>query len=169
MLSFPLSKAQPGDIVWIVGITASDALRQRLISMGLSRGTEIRVITSGSGGALMIAISNTRLALNTDMANLVHVCESPYSPIDSPQDLMAPQLHLRDIGTGSTGRITGYEQGARAYRQQLLAMGLTPGTEFTVIRHAPLGDPVELKVRGFQLSLRKAEADALIVEAINDD
>jgi ferrous iron transport protein A len=46
-------------------------------------------------------------------------------------------------------------------------MGLTPGTEFTVIRFAPLGDPVEIQVRGFALSLRKDEATALLVEKIS--
>jgi ferrous iron transport protein A len=48
-------------------------------------------------------------------------------------------------------------------------MGLTPGTEFTVIRVAPLGDPVEIRVRGFHLSLRKQEADTLIVEEIDPE
>jgi ferrous iron transport protein A len=43
-------------------------------------------------------------------------------------------------------------------------MGLTPGIEFVVTRHAPLGDPTEIEVRGFHLSLRKDEADALLVE-----
>ena len=46
-------------------------------------------------------------------------------------------------------------------------MGLTPGTEFTVTRVAPLGDPVEILVRGFKLSLRKDEAAALVVEELN--
>lgn len=45
-------------------------------------------------------------------------------------------------------------------------MGLTPKTEFEVVRVAPLGDPVEILVRGFHLSLRKQEADALIIELI---
>jgi ferrous iron transport protein A len=48
----------------------------------------------------------------------------------------------------------------------LLAMGLTPGTEFTVTRHAPLGDPVEILVRGFKLSLRKDEASTVFVEEV---
>ena len=45
-------------------------------------------------------------------------------------------------------------------------MGLTPGTELSVVRVAPLGDPVEIKVRGFSLSLRKDEADALQIEKL---
>lgn len=43
-------------------------------------------------------------------------------------------------------------------------MGLTPGTALRVLRVAPLGDPVVIEVRGYQLSLRKAEASALSIE-----
>lgn len=80
---------------------------------------------------------------------------------------MNSNKHLRDLAVGCTGRVIGYETTARSYKGKLLAMGLTPGTEFTVTRHAPLGDPVEIKVRDFKLSLRKVEADALVVEEIN--
>lgn len=73
-------------------------------------------------------------------------------------------IKLRDVAIGSTLKVVGYEPTARDYKRKLLAMGLTPGTELLVKRHAPLGDPTEIEVRGFRLSLRKAEADALIVE-----
>ncbi len=73
-------------------------------------------------------------------------------------------LKLSDMAVGDTGRVIGYGPGAKPYREKLLSMGLTPGTEFTLTRLAPLGDPVEITVRGFALSLRKREADALQVE-----
>lgn len=79
---------------------------------------------------------------------------------------MDDNKYLRDLAVGSIGRVVGYEKAARGYRGKLLAMGLTPGTEFTVTRHAPLGDPVEILVRGFKLSLRKDEANALFVEEV---
>lgn len=47
---------------------------------------------------------------------------------------------------------------------RLLEMGLTPGTEIQVVRSAPLGFPVEIKVRGYLLSLRKSEAQCLEIE-----
>ncbi len=75
-------------------------------------------------------------------------------------------ISLRDLAVGSKGKITGLQKGNKAYRQKLLAMGLTPGTEFSMIRCAPMGDPVEIKVRGFALSLRKDEAETLLVERI---
>jgi len=45
-------------------------------------------------------------------------------------------------------------------------MGLTPGTPITITRQAPMGDPIEIEVRGFKLSLRKGEAAALRVEPL---
>ena len=70
------------------------------------------------------------------------------------------------LAVGDHGKVTGFDKAGRAYRKRLLAMGLTPGTEFIVTRFAPLGDPVEIKIRGFSLTLRKNEADVLIIEKI---
>jgi ferrous iron transport protein A len=58
----------------------------------------------------------------------------------------------------------GFAKGARQYTSRLLAMGLTRGQEFIVTRVAPMGDPVEINIRGFNLSLRKAEAEVILVE-----
>ncbi|MFH0727806.1 MAG: FeoA family protein [Pseudomonadota bacterium] len=74
---------------------------------------------------------------------------------------------LRDMKIGETGTVSGYAKGTTAYREKLLAMGLTRGTEIAVERIAPLGDPVEIRIRGFLLTLRKDEASALIVERGN--
>jgi Fe2+ transport system protein FeoA len=49
-------------------------------------------------------------------------------------------------------------------RQRLIEMGLTRGVEFEVVRYAPLGDPIDLKLRGYHLSIRKHEAQAIQVE-----
>ena len=74
--------------------------------------------------------------------------------------------NLDEMKIGQTGRVTGFSklEDGRAYRRKLLAMGLTVGTEFSVMRVAPMGDPIEIQVRGFSLSLRKIEAATLQVE-----
>ncbi len=54
----------------------------------------------------------------------------------------------------------------RDYRQKLLRMGLVRGAMLTVIRKAPLGDPVEIELHGYKLMLRQAEADAVEVELV---
>ena len=74
--------------------------------------------------------------------------------------------YLSDMKRGESGRVLGYAEGGRAYRKKLLSMGLTRGAEFKVTRYAPMGDPMEIKVRGFSLSLRKQEAEALMVERV---
>ncbi len=73
-------------------------------------------------------------------------------------------MRLKELAVGERGRVLGYDAGGRIYRKKLLSMGLTPGTEFAVVRCAPMGDPLELRVRGFALSVRKEEAAALLVE-----
>jgi ferrous iron transport protein A len=64
---------------------------------------------------------------------------------------------LDTLGPGEQGRITGLT-GATDIRRRLLEMGLTPGTLLRVVRFAPLGDPIDVEVRGYHLSLRKHEA-----------
>ncbi len=58
----------------------------------------------------------------------------------------------------------GRVRGERSFRRRLGEMGLVPGTRLRVVRQAPLGDPLELDVRGGRLSIRRAEAAAVLVE-----
>lgn len=66
---------------------------------------------------------------------------------------------------GSRLKILGFSLPADVH-QRLLEMGLTEGTECTVVRYAPLGDPMELKVRGYFLSLRVSEAVGVQVQRV---
>jgi ferrous iron transport protein A len=53
-------------------------------------------------------------------------------------------------------------------RPRLMEMGLLVGTQVELVRFAPLGDPVEIKVRGYNLTLRKHEAEQILVKATGD-
>lgn len=79
---------------------------------------------------------------------------------------MAARQALGELPVGARARVTGYAAPSRPYLRRLLAMGLVPGAEFRVLRRAPLGDPVEIELLGFRLSLRAGEAAALEVEGI---
>ena len=74
------------------------------------------------------------------------------------------QYHLGQLAVGEKAVIKGFVEGQKEYRAKLLAMGLTKGIELELTRVAPLGDPLEISIRGFSLSLRKAEASAVLVE-----
>ncbi len=73
---------------------------------------------------------------------------------------------LKDLEPGMRGRIIGFDQSAPEYRRRLLVLGATPGTQFEVLRRAPLGDPIEIRVRGACLSVRKDEIQIMQVEAV---
>ena len=73
-------------------------------------------------------------------------------------------MRLQDMRIGQKARVAGYHQGTSTYRARLLAFGLTRGIEIEVVNQAPLGDPVEIRLRGFNLSLRKREADCLVLD-----
>ena len=70
---------------------------------------------------------------------------------------------LKDLNPGAKGRITAYDKSKPEYRRRLLSLGATPGTAFEVVRVAPLGDPVEIRVRGSFISVRKDEAAVMEV------
>ena len=74
---------------------------------------------------------------------------------------------IADLKPGEKAKILHFIKGQAGYRQRLLAMGLTPGSEFTVIRKAPLGDPIQIQIRNAHLTLRKTEVDLLEVERVS--
>ena len=73
--------------------------------------------------------------------------------------------HLSDIAPGTEIRITGY-QAESAYTAQLRRLGLVPGTLIKVVRRAPFGDPLEIRLRGYSLALRPDEAGSLQFEVV---
>ncbi len=73
---------------------------------------------------------------------------------------------LANVPIGATARVINVA-GDSALEQRILEMGLLPGAEVKVIRDALLGDPVEIKVMGYRLSLRRSEAACIEVEAVS--
>lgn len=70
---------------------------------------------------------------------------------------------LRDVKVGEKATVKAIH-GAGALKRRIMDMGITKGTQIYVRKVAPLGDPVEVTVRGFELSLRKDDADILEME-----
>ena len=72
-------------------------------------------------------------------------------------------MTLRDLSPGQQGTVTAVST-TGAMKRRIMDMGVTPGVEIKVVKTAPLGDPVEVRVRGYELSLRKDEAAQVQVE-----
>jgi len=81
---------------------------------------------------------------------------------------MTDLISLSTLPVGCSGVVRDFRvEGAAAIR--LREMGLLVGTSLTLVRTAPLGDPIEIKVRGYSLTLRKSEAEHIFVEATTTD
>jgi ferrous iron transport protein A len=87
-----------------------------------------------------------------------HFQKGHHHSVDVHKDI----LTLREMHPGDKGVVTKWVNGGAPLR--LLEMGLLEGTEFEVIRLAPFGDPIEIRIRGYHVSLRKSEASRIQVE-----
>jgi len=69
-------------------------------------------------------------------------------------------MTLRELEPGQGGTVASI--GTKGMiRRRLMDMGITPGVEILVVKVAPLGDPIEVRIRGYELSLRKEEANQI--------
>ena len=166
-----LAKAHTGDRLWIAGYESNNGI-ERLVGMGLAPGMGIEVVKNLAGN-LIVAVGETRIGIDGGMAKRILVSDQPFDylvEVQEVNDMEGSATTLRDLQVNQKGKVAHFEatndRTKKAYKRKLLAMGLTPGTEFTVTRVAPLGDPVEILVRGFKLSLRKDEAAALVIEEL---
>ena len=75
-------------------------------------------------------------------------------------------MKLKDLQIGKIAKITAVG-GQGAVRQHLLNMGVIPNAEITLLKYAPLGDPIEVRIHGYFLSLRLAEAAQIEIEPID--
>jgi ferrous iron transport protein A len=142
--------------VRVAAVAGSAAEEQRLSDLGLHMGARLEVVQHGGPNGMLVAVNDSgRLVVDAATARAVLVV---------PLEPALPPMTIAALRPGERGRIVGLGRGDLGYRQRLMAMGLTPGVEFELTRVAPLGDPVEIKVRGFAMSLRKAEAELLRVE-----
>ena len=71
--------------------------------------------------------------------------------------------NLREVPVGGSAKVVKIH-GEGAVKRRIMDMGITKGVEITVRKVAPLGDPIEITVRGYELSLRKADAESIEVE-----
>jgi Fe2+ transport system protein FeoA len=74
-------------------------------------------------------------------------------------------MTLRELGIGKSGIVSAVG-GEKILRKRLLEMGITPRTTVTVKKAAPMGDPIELLLRGYVLSLRLADAEKITIKEV---
>ena len=77
-------------------------------------------------------------------------------------------MTLSEMKTGEYGQILSVG-GMGALRRRLMDMGLTPGTKVYIRKVAPFGDPIELHLRGYELTLRKEDASNILIDCVREE
>jgi Fe2+ transport system protein FeoA/Mn-dependent DtxR family transcriptional regulator len=147
-----LEEGMPGRRLRIVCLDDEPAaLLAQLAVMGLKPGVDVEVLER-EPDFVGLRMDGHVVPLATVAAQHVSVIPSPALPVP-----------LGELPTGSEIRVVEIRGGGK-HQRRLLDMGFVPGAEVTVIRKAPLGDPVEYRVKGTAVALRREDADTILVE-----
>lgn len=79
---------------------------------------------------------------------------------------LGEQGHLSDLKIGQVAKVLALHSDNKALRRRLLDMGITKGVEVTIKKIAPLGDPIDIELRGYELCIRKSDTQNIDIEVI---
>lgn len=137
----------------IDSIIAEDVIRRHLNHLGIVSGSQV-VLLSLAGGNGIILLRNSRLALSQTILNQIIVTRVTNT---------GSWTSLDELQLTESGRVVNVH-GQGVVKRRLMDMGLTKDVVVTVSNIAPLGDPIEIRLRGYKLTLRKEEAALVLVE-----
>ncbi len=150
----------------VVDLTAGNVTNTFLKQQGIVVGETVTVLGVASDGALLLEVSGQPMSLSNAVAQTVRVTtelEQSSSAEESTMTTKTKQITLDQLPLGEKGVLVRIG-GEKTTKRRLLDMGMVPGETVTIKKVAPLGDPLELEVKNYQLSLRKNEAKQIIVE-----
>ena len=181
----PLHQGAPGQVgrVLLCCPHLPEAAK-RLADMGIAQGTEIEVIAR-AGNGIMLRAGEARMGIDADLARHISVVppEGPdhrrhrrrcrghhrgcdpvfHHDTEERRTDMPDIISAADMKSGQGGVVTGVG-GERALNRRLRDMGIVPGAAIACRGRAPLGDPIEIEVLGYRLTLRKEEAEQIVVQ-----
>ncbi len=70
-------------------------------------------------------------------------------------------MDIKNLKLGDKFIVNGYNEVSPQFRHRLISFGLVPGTEFKIVRFAPMGDPIQIEVMGAQIALRQSDVEQL--------
>ena len=127
------------------------ALFAQLVAMGLKPGVEVQVVES-QPDRLSVKVDGDIHPLAAVAAESIHAVPVPVMSVPLSELPVGSQAMVVEIG------------GSGRHQRRMLDMGLVPGAEVTAIRTAPLGDPIEYRVKGTAIAMRRADAKSIVVE-----
>ena len=152
-----LSDIKIGQSVRIECLRGEEAACQRLREIGFSEKSIIEKIADS--GTVICKVCDAKIAISKNLAKNIIVKD-----LSTTENLKVGRvLLLSQLTPGQKGKIYGFVSESEDY-DRIEEMGVTPGEAVEMVRRAPLGDPIEIRIRGYLLSLRKDEADFIQVE-----
>ena len=139
----PLTMVKTGETNVIRKVGGKEETRRFLENLGFVVGSEVVVVSEISGN-LIVNIKDSRVAIGKDMANKIRVGQ-------------------KDVPCGETVKVVKLV-GTGPVKRRIMDMGITKGVDVYVRKVAPLGDPIEVTVRGYELSVRKADAEMIQID-----
>jgi Fe2+ transport system protein FeoA/Mn-dependent DtxR family transcriptional regulator len=129
------------------------ALLAQLVALGLRPGVDFRVLEQ-EAGVLRVRLDGGIIPLASAAAQHVYVMPTPVLPVP-----------MGELPVGSQARVVEIA-GSGQHQRRMLDMGFVPGAKVTTIRKAPLGDPIEYRIKGTAVALRSQDADTILVEEL---
>jgi len=152
-----LEEGNPGSRLRIASLDdESSALLAQLVALGLKPGMDIEVLEH-EPGILRVRLDGTVLPLASAAALHVLVVPTPVLPV--PMGELPVDSRARVVEIAGSGK----------HQRRMLDMGFVPGAEVTTVRKAPLGDPIEYRIKGTAVALRAKDADTVLVEEVANE
>ena len=144
--------------------------------VNLRRGEQLKVLGKTSSQMIILA-GDEPIHISREIAEKIVVAELEIKTSNNSRDIAVEKTNkeramqekttekktLKDLKIGQTGVVVSVK-GKGSIKQRMMDMGLVSGSEVEVIRVAPLGDPIEISLKGYNLSLRKSEAKDIVIE-----
>ncbi len=186
--SVPLSEVPVGRCGHVLRCGVSEEVKKFLSKYNVRAGIIIKVVAAGEND-ILVQTNHELITLSNDIAEKISVALSQgdenfhyeqeisekasektdieeYMQMDSDKDNSIEQIPLSTLKKGQHGIIVKVG-GKGPVKRRMMDMGVVPGSEISVVRVAPFGDPIEFSIKGYSLSLRKSEAEKITVEHID--
>ncbi|MGX4686940.1 FeoA family protein [Vagococcus sp. JNUCC 83] len=153
-----LKKCQMNKIYKFVSFTGKESHDRHLKNLGLLPGTELVVLSNQKNQPFILLFKGTKVGIDDDIAGFIHVSEHSEEQIEELKT-------LDEVEIGHYAQVIDFTVKG-ALKRRLMDMGLTKGVLVQVKQYAPLGDPIQITVRGYELSLRKQEASLILIKEV---
>ncbi|EPH95581.1 FeoA domain protein [Enterococcus faecalis 13-SD-W-01] len=149
-----LAQAKQHLVYYVEKICTEENVKRHLQNIGVTPGSKV-VVVNISGKNAILLVKSQRVAVSRELLSQIFIQKN--------QTSAESWASLEQLKAGESGTVVAVH-GQGAVKRRLMDMGLTRNVQVSIRKLAPLGDPIELTVRGYELTLRKTEAELILVQ-----